>query len=152
LNHRSAQRLMAAAALTLTLSTMAVTPADARRGGSFGSRGSRTYSAPASTYGSSRYVPPIERSMTPRGAAHSSPAYNPGIGQAQSYRPAGSSFGGFRGGLIGGLIAGGLIGHFFGGGMGGGWGNGGGGGMLACRFRGKPPPNSEMMPPPNSEK
>lgn len=131
MNHRSAQRLMAAAALTLTLSTMAVTPADARRGGSFGSRGSRTYSAPASTYGSSRYVPPIERSMTPRGAAQSSPAYNPGIGQAQSYRPAGSSFGGFRGGLIGGLIAGGLIGHFFGGGMGGGWGNGGGGGMLA---------------------
>jgi predicted lipid-binding transport protein (Tim44 family) len=129
LNHRSAQRLMAAAALMLTLSTMAVTPADARRGGNFGSRGSRTYSAPASIYGSSRSVP-IERSMTPRGAAQSSPAYNPGFGQPQSYRQAGSRFGGFGGGLVGGLIAGGLIGHFFGGGMSG-WGNGGGGGMLA---------------------
>jgi predicted lipid-binding transport protein (Tim44 family) len=131
LNYRSAKRFRVGAAMVLTLSSTAVTPADARRGGSFGSRGSRTYSAPASTYGSSRYVPPIERSMTPRGAAQSSPAYNPGAAQSQSYRPAGSRFGGFGGGLIGGLIAGGLIGHFFGGGMGGGWGNGGGGGILA---------------------
>jgi predicted lipid-binding transport protein (Tim44 family) len=129
LNSRTPFRLKAATTLLLALSSIAVAPADARRGGSFGSRGSRTYYAPPSTSGSSRYVPPIERSMTPRSSAQASPAYNPGFGQAQPYRTTGSRFGGFGGGLIGGLIAGGLIGHFLGN-SGGGWGSGGGG-MLA---------------------
>lgn len=131
MSRRTTFRFKAAAALLLALSGMAVAPADARRGGSFGSRGSRTYYAPRPTYGSTRAVPPIERSMTPRSAAQTSPGYTPGFSQTQSYRPTGSRFGGFGGGLIGGLIAGGLIGHFFGHGMGGGWGNGGGG-MLAA--------------------
>jgi len=127
-NNRS-NRMRAAVAITLALAAMASGSADARRGGSFGSRGSRTYSSPRSTYGSARPVAPIERSMTPRSQA--SPSYNPGFGQQQAYRPAGSRFGGFGGGLLGGLVAGGLIGHFLGGGMGGGWGSGGGGGLLA---------------------
>jgi predicted lipid-binding transport protein (Tim44 family) len=123
-------RIIVAAAMLLTVSGLAINAADARRGGSFGSRGSRTYSAPRPTYGSSTYVPSIERSMTARPAARPDGSYNPGFGQAPPYRPVGSRFGGFGGGLIGGLIAGGLIGHFFGGGVGGGWGSGGGG-MLA---------------------
>jgi predicted lipid-binding transport protein (Tim44 family) len=116
--------------LVLSLSGLAVSGADARRGGSFGSRGARTYMAPRQAEGSSRYVPPVERSMTSRSPSQAAPSYNPGFGQSQSYRPAGSRFGGFGGGLVGGLIAGGLIGHFFGGG----WnaGGAGSGGMLAA--------------------
>jgi predicted lipid-binding transport protein (Tim44 family) len=133
LTQRSTIRFMAVAAgLMLALSSVVVSPADARRGGSFGSRGSRTYSSSRSTYGSSRYVPPVERSMTARPAVQPGGTYTPGFGQSPSYRPVGNRFGGFGGGLIGGLIAGGLIGHFFGGGMGGGWGgSSGSGGMLA---------------------
>ncbi|HEY0316395.1 MAG TPA: TIM44-like domain-containing protein [Sphingomonas sp.] len=128
---RTTFRFKAAAALLLALSGMAVAPADARRGGSFGSRGARTYYAPRSTSASSPAVAPIERSMTPRSASQTSPGVLPGFGSAQPYRPAGSRFGGFGGGLIGGLVAGGLIGHFLGNGMSGGWGSGGGGGLLA---------------------
>lgn len=127
-------RAATAMMMVLSVSAIAAGAADARRGGSFGSRGSRTYSAPRQTYGSSRYVPPVERSMTSRAPAQANPGYNPGFGQSQPYRPAGGSrFGGFGGGLVGGLLAGGLLGHFFGGGFNGGWGQGGGGGgMLAA--------------------
>lgn len=122
-------RLASALALALALASTVAMPADARRGGSFGSRGSRTYYAPRPTYNASRPVAPIERSMTPRTQA--SPAYAPSFGSQPSYRP-GGRFGGFGGGLLGGLVAGGLLGHFLGGGMGGGgWGSSGGGGLLA---------------------
>lgn len=127
-------RLSAAAMLMLSLGGLAATAADARRGGSFGSRGARTYAAPRQTYNSPRAVAPVERSMTPRSQAQAAPGY--GARQAQAARPAGSRFGGLGGlggGLLGGLIAGGLIGHFFGGGWNAGWGGGGaGGGMLAA--------------------
>ena len=109
----------------LFLASVFVGPVEARRGGSFGSRGSRTYDAPRSSFGSSRYVPPIERSMTPRSTTPRGSAFNPGTG-AQPYAPQRSRFGGFGGGLLGGLVAGGLIGHFLGGGSG--WGGGGAGG------------------------
>ena len=124
-------RFMAAFLSVLAFASMASAPADARRGGSFGSRGSRTYSVPRSTYGSG-YVPPIERSMTSRPVGQPSPGYASGYAQPSTYRPAGSRFGGFGGGLLTGVIAGGLIGHFFGHGMGGGWGGGGSGGFLAA--------------------
>ena len=105
-------------------------PAEARRGGSFGSRGSRTYSAPSQTSMMPRYGAPVQRSMTPPSA--NGPASIGGPfrlqGQtAQSYqqsRPLGR-FGGFGGGLVGGLLAGGLIGSMMG--HGGGWGMGSGG-------------------------
>jgi predicted lipid-binding transport protein (Tim44 family) len=133
---KSFTRAMTATMLVLSLSGMAATVADARRGGSFGSRGARTYSAPRQTYNSPRQVGAVERSMTPRiQAAQPNPRYNPGFGQNQPVRQGGSGsrFGGFGGGLIGGLLAGGLIGHFFGGGWGNGSGSGGaGGGMLAA--------------------
>ncbi len=119
--------LVALLGVALSVSLLVVGPADARRGGSFGSRGMRTYSAPGSTYTSPGYVPPVQRSMT------RPPAAAPYGGNSQPYgarRP--GMFSGFGGGMLGGLLAGGLIGgmmgHGFGGG--GGWGGGGGGGFL----------------------
>lgn len=117
-------RLAAMIATGLALSLMVVAPADARRGGSFGSRGTRTYSAPSQTSLAPGYVPPVQRSMASRQTAAPAPGYGPQYGS-----PSGSRFGGFGGGLVGGLLAGGLIGAMMGHGMGG-WG-GGGGGLLA---------------------
>lgn len=107
-------------------------PADARRGGSFGSRGARTYSAPSPTRLSPGYVPPVSRSMTERpayGSSQYAPSYRPSF--APQRRP--GLFGGFGGGLLTGLLAGGLIGHFFGHGYG--WGGNTGGGLLAILFQ-----------------
>lgn len=100
-------------------------PADARRGGSFGSRGSRTYSAPRSTQIAPGYTPGVSRSMTPGGTSqprYGSP-YSSGYGQRARPRL------GFGGGLLAGVIGGGLFGSLLGHGMGG-YG-GAGGGMLA---------------------
>ena len=119
--------------VTTFLATLAASSADARRGGSFGSRGSRTYYAPRSSGLSSGYVGPVQRSMT---RPSSAPSY-PGYGQPAPMRSRGG-WGGFGGGVLGGLLAGGLIGglmgHGFGGG--GGWGgSGGGGGFLSVIFQ-----------------
>lgn len=105
--------------------------ADARRGGSFGSRGARTYAAPPPTSLSPGYVAPVSRSMTPGRPFGSSPAYRPAPSYAPPYGPGrrGGLFGGFGGGLLTGLVTGGLIGGLMGHGWGGG-GWGGGGGML----------------------
>lgn len=107
--------------------------ADARRGGSFGSRGARTYAAPPSTNLSPGYVAPVARSMTPGRPYGSSPAYRPAPSYAPQYGLGrrGGLFGGFGGGLLTGLVTGGLIGGLMGHGWGGGgWGAAGGGGML----------------------
>jgi predicted lipid-binding transport protein (Tim44 family) len=81
--------------------------ADARLGGggSFGSRGGRTYSTPPQTNTAPK-VAPIEKSMTQKGAptAQSTPGAST-VGQA-------SPFGGWRGLLMGGLIAAGLASIF----------------------------------------
>jgi predicted lipid-binding transport protein (Tim44 family) len=130
---RLRSKLAAAFGVALTLGLLVTTPADARRGGSFGSRGTRTYSAPAPTATAPGYVPPVQRSMTPNSGFNGAGAYapRPGMpGYAGGY--GGSRFGGFGGGFLGGLLAGGLIsgmmGHGWGGGYGGyGWGGGGGG-------------------------
>jgi predicted lipid-binding transport protein (Tim44 family) len=111
-------------------------PADARRGGSFGSRGSRTYYAPSSTRLSPGYVPPVSRSMTERpayGSSQAAPSYQPNFAPRRPGIFGG--FGGFGGGLLTGLVAGGLIGHFFGHGYGAGWGGNAGGGLLAILFQ-----------------
>jgi predicted lipid-binding transport protein (Tim44 family) len=128
-------RFTAAFGMALAIGMLAAHPADARRGGSFGSRGSRTYSAPAPTATSPGYVAPVQRSMTAPGAAtQPGGAYapRPGMpGYAGGYGA--GPFGGFRGGgFLGGLVAGGLIGGLMGHGWGGGWGGygGGGGGFL----------------------
>ncbi|MDE1997068.1 MAG: Tim44 domain-containing protein, partial [Rhizobiaceae bacterium] len=92
--------------------------ADARRAGSsgFGSRGMRTYQAPAITRTAPDEAAPIQRSMTPQTSTPQTAAPQP-LG---AQRP--SPFGGFGRSMIGGLIAGGLLGMFLGTGFGGGFG------------------------------
>jgi predicted lipid-binding transport protein (Tim44 family) len=94
--------LIAAAVLMLGTAT-----AEARAGGgfSFGSRGGRTFTAPAPTPTAPRPAAPIQRSMTQPG-------------QIAPPVAAPSAFGGFGRGLMMGLIGGGLIGLLSGGGMG----------------------------------
>jgi predicted lipid-binding transport protein (Tim44 family) len=86
-------------------------------GGSFGSRGARTFSAPPPTATAPRPAAPIERSMT-----------SPSPGMAQNYagstgmNSGGFMSGGFGRGLLGGLVGAGLVGMLFGSGFGGGLG------------------------------
>lgn len=87
-------------------------PVDARAGGggSFGSRGSRTYSAPPPTNAAPFSAAPIERSLTPREPmpGYAAPSYaNPGYA-APRRSPFAS---GFMGGLIGAGLGGLLLGH-----------------------------------------
>ena len=127
--------LAAAFGVALALGVLIADPADARRGGSFGSRGYRTYSQPRQSATAPGYVPPVQRSMTPNSGYGYGGAYAPrpgygynGYNNYGGYRPFGGGFGGFMGGLITGGLIGGLFGHHWGGGWGGyGWGGGGGG-------------------------
>jgi len=111
--------IVRAIAVVLSLAVplvMAVSSADARVGGGFGSgsRGSRTFSAPPGTTTAPGTAQPLNRTFTQPGS--------PGVGA-----PAATTGGGFfnRGGtgrgLLGGLAAGflgaGLLGMLFGGGM-----------------------------------
>lgn len=137
---RLRSQFAAALGVALAFSMLVAAPAEARRGGSFGSRGSRTYSAPAYTATSPGYVAPVQRSMTsPSAAPGGAYAPRPGMPGYSGYQPGygygAGPFGGFRGGgFLGGLVAGGLIGGLMGHGWGGGWGGsgwgGGGGGLL----------------------
>jgi len=122
--NRDATRLTSILGIGLTLALLAAAPAEARRGGSFGSRGMRTYSAPRYTPTAPRPVAPIQRSMTAPPAANpaaANPAYAPRpAAQAPVQQPRrGGMFGGFGGGLLGGLVAGGLLGMLLGHGWGG---------------------------------
>jgi predicted lipid-binding transport protein (Tim44 family) len=90
--------------------------ARAGSGGSFGSRGGRTFSAPRSTTTAPRGAAPMERSMT-------SPSQ--GISRPGAANPGGGFFsGGFGRGLLGGLVGAGLFGMLFGHGLFGGLGGG----------------------------
>jgi predicted lipid-binding transport protein (Tim44 family) len=115
-------RIAAIAVLASATVFASIGDADARRAGSFGgfgSRGTRTFSAPPATSTAPAPAAPIERSMTPR--PQTSAPYNtqqPGYAQQ---RP-GGLFGGFGRSMIGGLIAGGLLGMLLGHGFGGGFG------------------------------
>jgi predicted lipid-binding transport protein (Tim44 family) len=117
--HRSRFRpLLAACALAATFALVA-SDADARagRGGSFGSRGSQTFSAPPST-ATSPSARPIERSMTQPGQPGSSAQ------RAPSTSPLGGFFNrpGFLGGMFAGFLGAGLFGMLFGHGLMGGLG------------------------------
>ncbi|UOM34208.1 Tim44 domain-containing protein [Acuticoccus sp. I52.16.1] len=111
----SLKAVLALAVIALSVSFVAVDYADARRGGSFGSRGARTYSRPAPTTTAPSTTSPINRSMTPRTQA--SPSSQAARGAAQQGRR--GMFGGLAGGLLGGLMLGGLIGMLMGNGLGG---------------------------------
>ncbi len=112
---RSSTRLAAVAALALVLAP-GIAEARAGGGGSMGSRGSMTFSAPPSTRTAPSGAVPMQRSMT----QPSAPAYNPGFGGAPAFQPRSSFMSGLMGGLIGAGIGGLLFGHGFmgGGGLG----------------------------------
>ncbi|MGI2031268.1 Tim44 domain-containing protein [Rhizobium panacihumi] len=114
------KHVFAVAALGIAVSLVAVDFAEARRGGSsFGSRGSRTYSAPATTNTAPGAATGINRSMTPNTQQNAaSPAGAAGAQAAQQQRRPGM-FGGMAGGLLGGLALGGLFGMMMGNGFGG---------------------------------
>ncbi|MCX5511947.1 hypothetical protein C3941_07740 [Kaistia algarum] len=101
---------LAILAIALIASLSVVDSADARRGGSFGSRGARTFQAPAATPTAPASTSPIQRSMTQPSAAAPAPGVAP---------QRGGFFGGFGGSLLGGLALGGLIGMLMGNGFGG---------------------------------
>jgi predicted lipid-binding transport protein (Tim44 family) len=94
------------AALTLGAS---VAEARAGRGGSFGSRGARTYQAPPATRTAPDAAAPIQRSQVPnQGPAMQRPT-GPTAGVAQAPR--------FGTGFMGGLLGAGLLGMLFGAGF-----------------------------------
>jgi predicted lipid-binding transport protein (Tim44 family) len=111
--------LLAACAVVAALG-VAIGDADARagRGGSFGSRGGQTFSAPPST-STAPSARPIERSMTQPGQPGSLAQRQP------STAPLGGGFfgrPGFLGGLFAGFLGAGLLGMLFGHGLMGGLG------------------------------
>lgn len=106
------------AGLFLAFSMVAVDQADARRGGSFGSRGARTFQSAPPTRTAPQPAAPVERSMTPNTGQATNPATNAARpGAAAQQRP--GFMGGFGGAMIGGLLMGGLLGMMMGQGFGG---------------------------------
>jgi predicted lipid-binding transport protein (Tim44 family) len=89
--------------------------ADARlgSGGSMGSRGSMTYSAPPTTRTAPMTAAPMQRSMTPNTPAPAPGYRTPGYGTPGYAQPRSS----FMSGLAGGLIGAGIGGLLFGGGF-----------------------------------
>jgi predicted lipid-binding transport protein (Tim44 family) len=108
--------LMAVLAVAMAASFTMADFADARRGGSFGSRGSRTWMAPSTTPTAPRTTGPVERSMTPR-TQQAEPTMASRPGAPAAARP--GLFGGGFGGILGALAVGGLVGMLLGHGMGG---------------------------------
>jgi predicted lipid-binding transport protein (Tim44 family) len=87
-------------------------------GGSFGSRGSRTHSAPPATSTAPSTAAPMQRTQTPQAAP------SPGLNRPQAAQPAGGMFGkGMLGGFAAGLLGAGLIGMLMGNGFAGGLGS-----------------------------
>jgi predicted lipid-binding transport protein (Tim44 family) len=118
---RRFKKLFTVLAIGMAVSLSAVDMAEARRASGssgFGSRGTRTYSAPPTTNTAPGSATGIQRSMTP-GTQQNAP--QPGLGQ-QAAQPRGGMFGGLAGGLLGGLALGGLFGMLMGSGFGGGFG------------------------------
>jgi len=112
---RTSALIAGSAALALALSP-GLAEARAGDGGSFGSRGSMTYSAPPVTRTAPYSSQPMQRSTTP-----SAPQQQPGYGGGYQQSPRSGFTSGLLGGLIGAGIGGLLLGHGFfgGGGMGG---------------------------------
>ncbi|SAY47797.1 Tim44-like domain protein [Komagataeibacter rhaeticus] len=117
--------LAASAALTMLPLLAHPHDADARAGGgmSMGSRGSRTYSAPAPSQTAPMGAMPFQRTMTPRqpDAGYGARApFGAGAASMAMARPRHPFMSGFMGGLIGAGLFGMVFGHgMFGSGMGG---------------------------------
>lgn len=107
-SRRFSRRFLALAAMLAALSFTVVT-ADARPSSSFGSRGSRTFSAPPPTATAPSAARPFDRTMTQPSAGQTRPATTPGLA-----RPGGFFGGGLLGGLAAGFLGAGLFGMLFG--------------------------------------
>ena len=110
-------KVAAVLGLSLVMGLSLASEADARRGGSFGSRGARTYSAPPPTKTAPTQTAPVERSMT------SPQPGQPGAAAAARPQAANPMNAPKRGGILGnrlfqGLMVGGLIGMLLGHGFG----------------------------------
>lgn len=108
-------RALVAIALALVIAFSAAL-ADARpgKGGSYGSRGGRTYQVPPSTNTAPSTVSPMDRSATP---APQSSAQRPGMSPPAAQPGGFFSRSGFMSGLMGGLIGAGIGGLLFGNGF-----------------------------------
>ena len=111
---RRFKHVFAVAAIAMAVSLTAVDFAEARRGGGFGSRGSRTFNTPAITRTAPNPAAPVDRTMTPRTQQN---AATPNAARPQNQNR--GLFGGLAGGLLGGLFLGGLFGMLMGSGFGG---------------------------------
>lgn len=116
-------KLGGAAAALLMVMSLAAGPAEARMGGSFGSRGMRTFSTPSITQVAPAPTGPIQRSMTPNNGP-TTPGYTPAPGYQQPFGYNRGGFwsglgGGLLGGMLGGLLFHGLFGSMLGYGFGG---------------------------------
>ena len=113
--------ILSAIAVMLTF-VFLIAEADARagRGGSFGSRGSRTFTPPAATQTAPNQARPFERTMTQPGQPGAAAATRAGTQGAAT----GGMFSrpGFLGGLAAGFLGAGLLGLMFGNGLFGGLG------------------------------
>lgn len=112
-----------AAALTLALAP-AIAEARMGRGGSFGSRGSQTYSPPPPTRVAPQPAQPLQRSVTQPAQPTQQAAPRPAPAPQPAAQPAAAARPGFGPALMAGLLTGGLIGlllgsGFFGAGLGG---------------------------------
>ncbi|MBV2143820.1 Tim44 domain-containing protein [Falsochrobactrum sp. TDYN1] len=113
-------KLTAALILGLAASFAAVDFAEARRGGGgFGSRGARTYQAPAPTRTAPNNAAPIQRSMTPNTGTNTQTNRPAAGAQNAAAQRSGGMFGNFGRSMLGGLLVGGLIGMLLGNGLGG---------------------------------
>ena len=115
------RKTTAVIALGIAALFAAVDFAEARRAGGsgFGSRGARTFSAPAPTNTAPGTAAPVQRTMTPQPAQGQQATPGAGARQQQAAQPSRGLFGGMGGALLGGLLMGGLLGMLFGGGLGG---------------------------------
>lgn len=108
---------VAVLALICAMGLFAADSAEARKGFSFGSRGTRTFQTPATTPTAPAPAAPIQRSTTPQTA----PQAQPGASAQRPQTPQRPSMfgGGLAGNLMRGLLIGGLIGLLLGHGLGG---------------------------------
>lgn len=102
--------------LTTSFGILVLNPAEARKGGSFGSRGSRTFQAPPPTF-TAPTTSPIQRSMTPNTFGSAAPVQPSPVQSRPSFWS--GMGGGLVGGLLGGLVLNGIFGMIFGHGFGG---------------------------------
>jgi predicted lipid-binding transport protein (Tim44 family) len=109
--------LALAGVLALAAAGVAEARPGGKSGGGFGSRGSRTFDAPAATRTAPSTAAPIQRSQTTPGQIQQQ---RPGVPAGQAAQP--SRGWGFGGGLMAGLLGAGLLGALFGSGFFGGLG------------------------------